>query len=434
MAILVFTKQPARVRRIALDLHDEVVFETDPSNLAQQAGRDWRLVLVDDDIAPASADVVERLSRAGQATVVFTREPTLDKTMRAFRAGAHDVLSMPIDTERVLRLMRTGEPTKPDWEKAVLRTPSHEWIGSSVAMMEAFRLASRAAMSTTNVLIIGESGVGKGLLARIIHEQSDRAGSPLISFSCAVVDETLLATELFGTVVGFASGPVSGLLSRAGEGTLFLDHVSELTPALQIRLAAALHARTYHPIGSFESRPLASRVIAASSRELRTRDTNGKFSDELLYEFGTEIVIPPLRRRTEDISVLASYFIDLCARKYDRNLHGIDADALNVLEKYDWPGNVRQLRKVIEHAVAASHGTSIHTHDLPAELTGAREQVQDADVGSVALEAVERRHIRQIWRITGGHLGETAELLGIHRNTLRRKMEQYGITDEDARV
>lgn len=431
MAILVLTAKPARIRRLAVDGDDDLIYEADVGNIDARLADAWRMVVVDDDVSHDSISIVEAASRAGNYTVLALREVSLMQTISAYRAGAADVVALPIDGDRIRRALETHENRGQAWENAVSRTTTYEWVGSSPAMLETFRLAAQAASGMMNVLIVGESGVGKGLLARIIHEQGPRAGAPFVEVSCAAFESTALARELFGSA---GSDSLAGHLARAGEGTVFLDELAALAPPLQARLAAALRERAYTPIGGFERRAFDVRLISATTRPVRGAAAGGELRQDLLYEFAIEIAIPPLRRRTEDIALLASYFLERFSARYGRSIHGFDAEALDLLEKYDWPGNVRQLRSVIERAVVACNGRAIREEHLPAELTGAHEQLKEADAGSVALEAVERRHIRQIWRITGGHLSETADLLGIHRNTLRRKLEQYGITEEDARV
>ena len=436
MAILVMTSQPARVRRIVAGIEDELVFDTDGDSIRRSDGVPWRLVLIDDDMGPGSIDLVSQAAAAGNRVMLYARDPTLGTTMRALRAGAHDVVALPLDLERIRSAIKPIRTHKRSWEQAVSRTTTHEWVGSSPAMLDAFRLAARAAAGDMHVLVVGESGVGKELLARIIHEQSGRADGNFGSVNCGALEETMLAVEVFGSDVGAGprDTPVIGQLTRTSGGTLFLDDVSERGEHVQARLAAAMREGTFLPIGSFERRALSSRIVSAANRDLRAAVAAGEFREDLLYAFGVEIMIPPLRRRTEDIPVLASYFLDKFAAVHRKDVHGFEAEALNVLAKYDWPGNVRQLRNFIERAVMASGGRAVRVNDLPPELTGAHEQLREVDTGSVALEAMERRHIRQIWRITGGHLSETADLLGIHRNTLRRKLEQYGITEADARI
>lgn len=436
MSILVITSQPARLRRVATGIDDDLVFDTEGEAIRPSAGAPWRLVLIDEEIGGKSIDLVAEAVRAGNRVMLYTREPSLLTTMRAIRAGAYDVVTLPLDAERIRSALRPIRAHKRSWEQAVVRTSSHEWVGPSPTTLDAFRLASRAAAGDMHVLVVGESGVGKELLARIIHEQSGRGEGAFAAVNCSALEETMLAIELFGSDVG--AGPrgttVTGQLARTATGTLFLDDLAQLSDPLQARLAAAMREGSYMPIGSFERRTLTTRIVAAANRDLRAAAAAGEFREDLLYAFGVEIMVPPLRRRTEDIPVLASYFLDQFGALHRKDVHGFDAEALNVLAKYDWPGNVRQLRSVIERAVMTSGGRAVRVNDLPPEVTGAQEQLRDVESGSVALEAVEKRHIRQIWRITGGHLSETADLLGIHRNTLRRKLEQYGITEEDARV
>lgn len=437
MAILALTDQPARVRRIAAELRMDVTIAADVTQLDEHLRALPHAVLIDDDLAGDTSALTARIAGSGSAPIVMFREATLADTLNVLRAGAVDIVGLPVDVERIRRTVGTGAVISPSWEDARVQSAPHEWIGSSAAMLDVFRLGARAALSEAHVLIVGEAGVGKRLLARVIHEHSGRARSPFVGISCVALESRLLAVELFGQddASGAHTGAVAGQAARAAGGTLFLDDVAALRPPLQQRLAKALRERVYAPLGSFQQRPFEARVIATGRSDLRAAAEAGEFDADLLYEFGVEIAIPPLRRRTEDIPVLAAYFLSHFARHYGKvALRGFAADALEALERYDWPGNVQQLRNVVERAVAASSNAAIHVQDLAPEVTGTRQQLQDADAGSVALEAVERRHIRQIWRITGGHLSETADLLGIHRNTLRRKLEQYGITEEDART
>ncbi len=435
MAILVLTKRPGRVQRTALNLGEEVLCDADPGTLSARMSVSWRVVLIDDDIAADSMELISIVAHAGQQAILFTAEPTLERVMSALQAGALDVITLPIDAAALRRTLDDAQPITCQWESVVARNSTFEWIGSSPALIEAFRVAARAALSPGNVLVLGESGVGKQLLARIIHDHSVRAAAPFMAVNCAALDETTLAAELFGRAADMPppQAAVRGLLARAAPGTLFLDEVAHLTPALQSRLSFALKQGSFNAVGSLVSHAVECRVIAAASGDLR--DPSGQqFRRIMLSEFATEIVLPPLRHRTEDIPQLACYFLDQVARAHEKNVRGFDAEALDVLTKYDWPGNVRQLRNVVESAVAVVAGQIIHAADLPAEVRGTLQRLEQGDPGSIALDAVERRHIRRVWRMTGGHLGQTAELLGIHRNTLRRKLEEYGISDMDARI
>jgi DNA-binding NtrC family response regulator len=399
----------------------------------QRLAEPWQLVLIDADLLHDHPQLLETATQQAQRAALFMREPDLARTAAAIRAGACDVLNLPIDVERVRRLIASTPAIVPAADNPVLRSPSFEWIGKSPANLEAFLLASRAATTNASVLIIGEAGVGKEFLARIIHDQSTRAQGPFINVNCAAADDTTLAIELFGGQSGLnGQEPVSGQLARAAAGTLFLDEVSQLSLALQGRLAAALRERHYSSIGTFERQTLHARIIAAANRDLEGKDA--QFRHDLLYEFAVKIVVPPLRRRGEDIPLLATYFLHRFAQRHQKSIHGFTRDALGLMEKYDWPGNVRQLRNVVERAVISASGTTIDAPDLAADLSSPDEQLTESDPASLALDAFERRHIRRVWRLTGGHLGQTADLLGVHRNTLRRKLEQYGITEEDART
>lgn len=433
MAILVLTKQPARTRRLATESGLDVVFDGDDVTMYARLTQSWEMVLIDDDLVQHHPSLVETSVKHAQRTALFMREPDLLRTAAAIRAGACDVLNLPLDIEKVRHLLAGGPVQVPQLENSVLRSPSYEWVGKSPANLEAFLLAARAAASNSNVLIVGEVGVGKELLARIIHDQSMRASGPFSAVNCAAADDTTLAIELFGGQVALnGQEPICGLLSRTATGTLFLDEISQLSGHLQGRLAGVLRERHFSPIGTFERQTLQARLIAAANRDLE--DKTPHFREDLLYEFAVKITVAPLRRRGEDIPLLARYFLDRFAHKHKKEIHGFTREALDLLEKYDWPGNVRQLRNVVERAVIRAAGVVIGAYDLPSDLSSPHDDMQEADPGNLALEAFERRHIRRVWRITGGHLGETADLLGIHRNTLRRKLEQYGITEEDARI
>lgn len=433
MPILVLTPQPARVRRLGYELDEELVFVADLKRLPEKLETPWTLTLVDDDVCESPLNVVRECTAKSQRVVLMTRNPTMEGTIAAVRAGAVDVMPLPLDVER-LKHVTNGTIEKANWSAATASAGKLKWIGSSPVLMESFRMAGHAADSTMHVVITGEGGTGKELLARIIHESSNAREEPFVAINCAALDEIVLATELFGGVRQPGNITLEGQLARAGNGTVFLDEIAHLSPALQARLGAAMRTRRYTSVGGYPEKSLNARVIAASSADLRARRASGAFSADLHYEFGLEITLPPLRRRVEDVSLLASYFVDEFARVHDRDVRGFEPGVIEVMEKYDWPGNVHQLRHTVEHAVLATSSQAVGLSDLLPDVSGTSEAFQEADSESISLESVERRHIRRVWRITGGRLSETAELLGIHRNTLRRKLEQYGITEDDART
>jgi len=311
--------------------------------------------------------------------------------------------------------------------KVVLVTEPNQWIGQSRHVQAAFAAATEAARGAAAVLIVGERGVGKELLARIIHQASARAADAFVTLNCGALGDRVGA-ELFGHAVEAAAGhvgPSVGLLERTGRGTLLLDEVTRMSAGLQARLADALNRGVYQRLGSIDEQPLNARVMAASHIDVRTEREQGRFREDLLYSFGVQIYIPPLRQRPDDIPLLARFFLDCVA---GMKSPGITDEALAVMRRYDWPGNVRQLRNAMERAWAASRSGPITPAHLPAEVTGRDEVMDIAEHEDLTIAALERRHIRHVLQLTGGKLSEAAELLGIHRNTLRRKLEEYGIS------
>jgi DNA-binding NtrC family response regulator len=226
----------------------------------------------------------------------------------------------------------------------------------------------------------------------------------------------LLATELFGRDPQLGSGPVSGQIARAAGGTLVLDDVQELSDTLGRHIARVLEDEQFAPLGTLEAQPLTARVMTTATEMPTT----------LAHHFPIHIRILPLRMHAEDVAPLAAYFLHESSG--GRTLQ-LDAEALSVLQAYEWPGNIRQLKHVMERVAAFVEGEVIGRRHLPAELFGQQERMPAIDTSETSLATVERRHIREVWRMTGGHISDTADLLGIHRNTLRRKLEEYGILE-----
>ena len=308
-----------------------------------------------------------------------------------------------------------------------IEEPSSErWVGQSPALLNAYRAAADAAATRAHVLLVGERGVGKQLLARVIHETSAASGAPFVGLNCGAL-ESALATELFGQQQpGSDAAPVLGQLERAGAGTVYLDEVERVGAGLQSRLGDALVRGEFTPLGGAQARPLAARIMAGVSVDPR-KEPNRLLPD-LVRSFGVEIYVPPLRDRPDDVPLLTAWFAAHFARVHNKLIRAIAHDAMRALQQHDWPGNVRELRAVLERAVIAAREDVLQLRDLPDELVGRRQDVEVAELGDVTLAAVERRHIRRILQHTGGRLSEAAQLLGIHRNTLRRKLEEYDIT------
>lgn len=432
MPVLVLTTDPARVRRIATELAARgTVVETDPSRARAALEGVWTAVLIDAEVAGAVDLVAEGARR--HPVLVIARNPSMDFTMEVIGRGAREVLRDPADVRVLRRWLDSERSERVAWQRSVEDVGELVWVGRSVASHAVFGAAARTAITDAHVLIVGERGAGKELIARIVHSRSSRSEHRFSAVNCAALDDVGLAAELFGQDAALTGGPGAraGQFERVADGTVFLDEVGALSPALQARISRALRTQSFESIGSLESKPLKARVMASTSQDLQAEVMSGRFDESLYYAFGAQIQLPPLRQRGEDIAMLASYFLEHYALLHNRPVSGFTSEVMTALERYDWPGNVRQLRNAVERAVVSARSDLIEMTQLPTEITGWREDIELADTDGLSLEAIERRHIRRVLQMTGGRIAETADILGIHRNTLRRKLEQYGISSND---
>jgi len=303
-------------------------------------------------------------------------------------------------------------------------------VGESEAIKAVKRQIARVAPTSATVLIRGESGVGKELVARAIHANSPRSGGPMVCINCAALTESLLESELFGHEKGAFTGATEqkiGKFEAANGGTIFLDEIGELNPASQAKLLRVLEGQPFERVGG--SKPIAVdvRVIAATNIELEQAVREGKFRRDLYFRLNVvEIVVPPLRERKEDIPVLANYFLDILTREIARRVKGFSDAAMRKLTRYDWPGNVRELRNVIERAVVLGSGEQIEERDIllsglePTLAAGGRYR-------PISLEQLEREHVAATLAHTGWNKSQAAAILGIERSTLDRKINRYGL-------
>jgi DNA-binding NtrC family response regulator len=305
----------------------------------------------------------------------------------------------------------------------------------SSGMRETLELAARVAPLDTGVLIFGESGTGKEYVVRMIHEQSSRAGQPLVSVNCAALTETLLESELFGHVRGAFTDAIrdkAGLFEVASSGTLFLDEVGEMSAGLQAKLLRALQEREIRRVGSETSIKASPRIVAATNRDLRAAVHAGTFREDLFYRLAAFVIaVPPLRERREAIPALAQEFLQRAAARFDKDLQGIAPDAMRVLLDYDWPGNVRELQHAVERAAILAAGPRITALELPPEL-----RLQDGGVpvdSRFDLEEHERVLIERALAQFGGNRRRAAEALNISTVTLWRRIKQYGVRVPPAR-
>jgi two-component system response regulator HydG len=296
---------------------------------------------------------------------------------------------------------------------------------------------ARVAATPSTVLLTGESGTGKEVMARALHAAGSRRDGPFVAVNCAAIPEHLLESELFGHEEGAFTGAVrrrTGRFERADGGTLFLDEIGDMSLVLQAKILRVLEERVVERVGGEATVPVDVRVVAATNQELADRMEEGEFREDLYYRLAVvELHLPPLRQRGRDIRTLALHFAGIFARRYERPVRAVTEAALQRLERYPWPGNVRELRNVMDRAVLLASGEVIGSGALRLGAGAPRSSPRGARPGeggyppTLSLAEVEASHIRRVLTAEDGHMGRTAEVLGIHRNTLTRKVQEYGI-------
>ncbi|MFT3916414.1 MAG: sigma-54 dependent transcriptional regulator [Anaeromyxobacteraceae bacterium] len=373
--------------------------------------------------------------QADLAVVIMTAYATVDTAVTAMKSGAYDYLVKPFDPEEMSLMMQkiVSQQTLVR-ENTVLRQALkkefkfRDLLSKSPAMQSVFELARTAARSNSTILVLGESGSGKEVLARAIHAESLRAEMPFVAVSCAALTESLLESELFGHERGAFTGAVSrrkGKFEAADGGTLFLDEVGDIGPKLQLDLLRVLEERKFHRVGGNEQIDVDVRIIAATNRDLRKAVAEGRFREDLFYRLNViPILIPPLRDRREDIPLLVESFVERLALEMKKKLDGLSAEALAAIMAHDWPGNVRELRNVLERGAVVATGTQIQTSDLGLP---ARGEAPPRPGTMASLEEVERRHVSAVLAHTGGNVSQSARILGIDRVTLYNKMKKWGL-------
>jgi two-component system NtrC family response regulator len=365
--------------------------------------------------------------------IILTGYGTVETAVKAMKIGAYDYLSKPINLDELeLIIERIHEEQHVHRELELLREEVAEnletesFVAQDKKMKEVLSLVSRIAKSDSTVLINGESGTGKEVVARLIHKASRRKNCRFIPISCAALPETLLESELFGYERGAFSGAEKrkiGKFELAHKGTLFLDEIGDLSLSIQVKLLRVLQEFTFERLGS--NTPIKSdfRLISATNQDLKKKISNNTFREDLYYRLNViSINLPPLREIKRNIKPLVEFFIDKFACRCNRRISTISKGALDKLFRYDWPGNVRELENVIERAVVLCRGSVIEAEDLPLSVE------PDESAGSVeSMQQIEKIHIRKVLEKTDWNLSETAKRLGIHRNTLRLKIKEYGI-------
>jgi len=361
----------------------------------------------------------------------------MDTTIEAMQRGAEDYIHKPLDideldaaVERVLGTVRADQRV-PIKDVAAGR---FEMVGRSRAMKEVFKTIGLVARSNTTVLITGESGTGKELVARATHNASDNAAGPFVVVNCAAVVETLLESDMFGHERGAFTGAVGrqpGKFELAEGGTIFLDEVGEMSPAMQAKLLRVLQYKEFTPLGAKRARRTDARIVAATNVDLATRVAQGGFREDLYYRLQVvNIHLPPLRARIDDLDDLVQALLARINKELRRGITHIDQSVLDCLADYPWPGNVRELENVLLKAVTLSAGNTLTAELLPGELrkacaVPAGTPAQSPGLGSLA--EMERSHVSRVLQATGWHRGEACEILGVSRPRLRRMMREYGL-------
>jgi two-component system response regulator PilR (NtrC family) len=384
--------------------------------------------------------------------IMMTAFANVDTAREAFLLGAYDFVQKPFDNdllkETVTRALEKISLVK---EKEALREENKALIqgqrtrgnlgniiGRSQRMLSLYQMIETVALVPSTVLVTGESGTGKELVARAIHDLSPRAEKPFVSVNCGAFTETLLESELFGYVKGSFTGANAnrkGLFEAANSGTIFLDEIGEMSPAMQVKLLRVLQERKVRPVGATEESTVDTRVIAATNRDLASMVSSATFREDLYYRISViPIELPPLRERAEDISDLANHFVQKFCSPTGRKL-GVSESAMRLLERYSWPGNVRELEHTIERAVALESTSSIEPERLPEKISNynpyrVAEAMEFPEEGinlTAHLDQLEKTYVLEALRRTSGNQTNAAELLGMSVRSLRHLLDKHGV-------
>jgi DNA-binding NtrC family response regulator len=383
-------------------------------------------------------DLLEEVKKVAPLTpvIIITAFGTIESAIKAMKMGAYDYITKPFQIDELVLIVKKALENRL-LKKEVVRLKRevesryhfHQLIGKSPLMQKIYKLIERISESTSNVLITGESGTGKELVAKAIHYNGIRKEGPFIAVNCAAIPETLLESELFGYKKGAftdAKTDKRGLIFEATEGTLFLDEITEMPSTLQAKFLRVIEEREVRPLGDTNSHPVNIRIISASNRDIKELIHQGRFREDLYYRLKViDVELPPLRQRREDIPLLAQHFMNRYGEE-PKKVSGLSEDTLKIFITYSWPGNVRELENIIQRAMALCQHELILPEDLPPSmLQEADENLAEKGLREkYTLDQLEKEYIRKILIEVGGNKSKAAEILGLDRKTLYRKLEE----------
>jgi DNA-binding NtrC family response regulator len=380
---------------------------------------------------------------SGTSVVIMTAFASVESAVEAMKKGATDYIPKPfynddikIKVKKVLEQKRLVEENIALKQQLSQHMGCMDFVTSSESMLRIIETLEKVIPTKSNILILGESGTGKGLIAEMVHCNSPRRDKPFISINCSAIPEGLLESELFGYKKGAFTGAVAdktGLITMADQGTLFLDEIGDMPLNLQTKLLKILESSEVTPLGDTRSRIVDVRLITATNQNLEQKIVDRKFREDLYYRLNViEICIPPLRERKEDIPFLVNHFVRRYSEENKKMIKGFDSDAMRLLMQFSWPGNVRELRNVIERAIVLSPGDVMTVNELPDKLKKngrAPNGQQEASSLKTALADYEKTLLMNVYHAQQGNKEDTARVLGIDLATLYRKLKKYGIED-----
>jgi len=408
------------------------------------------VVISDIKLGQESGLAVLRAARASATppeVILITAYGTPATAVEAMREGAYDYICKPFDNEELMLLVQKAlekrELLRENRELRASGAPGTQiLVGKSPAMQQVWALINKVASSRSTVLITGESGTGKELVARAIHWKSSRSGQPFLPVNCAALAEGVLESELFGHVKGAFTGATAdraGILVSAGGGSVFLDEIGEISPAMQVKLLRVLQERRVKPVGSSEEIPFEARVLAATNRNLEAEVKSGRFREDLYYRLNViAIELPPLRKRREDIGMLANFFLDRMKETLGRPELNLSPTTLELLEAYSFPGNVRQLENIIERAATLVEGSLLVPAALPPSLRGESEPIRPNGAVVLApgfsldryLDETERHYLLAALEHADGNKTKAAEILNLSFRSFRYRLAKHGLADK----